>query len=132
MYMSGVIMFTAGLLIVTGCASMKNAPPTTAADVSHDKALIVLSFDGCPNSPEVLRAAHEAANTLGTGWTVHRIDIESLPPDDIRRGYGSPTILWNEHDIFGAPIPSSPVMSCRYYPDGLPTATTIAHAIRSE
>jgi hypothetical protein len=34
---------------------------------------------------------------------------------------GSPTILINDMDMVGAPVPDDPRMACRFYPDGLPT-----------
>jgi hypothetical protein len=33
------------------------------------------------------------------------IDVSALPPNDIRTGYGTPTILIDGRDLFGHPEP---------------------------
>ena len=34
---------------------------------------------------------------------------------------GSPTIQINGQDLFDQPVPENPYMSCRFYPQGLPS-----------
>jgi hypothetical protein len=53
------------------------------------------------------------------------VDLEQLPSTDMRRGFGSPTILFNGRDLFGTGSPG-PTMSCRLYKEGTPTPTLIA------
>lgn len=92
--------------------------------------LTLLYFDGCPHEAGVFRAATEAARRLGEGWSIIRIDLASLPTDDPRRGYGSPTILLNGSDLGGLPEPGSSSLGCRYYPDGPPTVEMIVRTAR--
>ncbi len=65
------------------------------------------------------------------GATLVEIDLASLPMDDPRRGYGSPTLLVGGVDVTGAggPRPGGD-LSCRLYPDGLPSADAIAAKLR--
>jgi hypothetical protein len=85
----------------------------------------LLFFDGCPNTQPMQSAVETAIARLGESWVIELIDLEALPADDMRRGYGSPTILVNGVDPFGAPPPTSPSLSCRHYANGLPTADQI-------
>lgn len=93
--------------------------------------LVVLYFDGCPNTPPLLESARRAVARLGDPWELVRVDLEALPDDDPRRGYGSPTILLGGEDLFGLPAPSTSALSCRHYPGGLPTAEAVIDAVRA-
>ncbi len=93
-------------------------------DTKHQQAQIeLLYFDGCPNTPPFKESLDQAARQIHTTYTL--IDLTKLPENDIRRGYGSPTILLDGHDLFDMPVPQSPTMSCRIYSDGLPDTNTL-------
>ena len=92
-------------------------------DTNATQSIEFLYFDGCPNTPQ-LREYLEAALEQSAG-SFAAIDLTQLADNDLRRGYGSPTILINGRDLFEAPIPSSPSMSCRIYPGGLPDTNTL-------
>lgn len=65
------------------------------------------------------------------GATLVEIDLASLPVDDPRRGYGSPTLLVGGVDVTGAGGPrAGGDLSCRLYPNGLPTEDAIATLVR--
>ncbi len=103
-----------------GCATGQH----TTMDINTTTPSIeFLSFDGCPNTP-LLREYLEAALEQSNG-SFATIDLTQLNDTDIRRGYGSPTILVSRHDLFDMPEPTSPNMSCRIYPGGLPNTQTI-------
>ncbi len=92
-------------------------------DTNTTQSIEFLYFDGCPNTPRLrgyLEAALDQSNS-----SFAAIDLVKLDETDIRRGYGSPTILVNGHDLFDMPEPTSPNMSCRVYPDGLPKTDTL-------
>ncbi len=85
----------------------------------------VLGFADCPNTPEFVRRVKEAAAQLGAGDVIY-VDQETFAPDDLRRGYPSPTALVNNRDLFDMPAPTQPSMGCRMYEGGLPTVDEIA------
>ena len=122
-----VTCLIAGAALV-GCAT----PPTT--QTSHatkaQQELTVLYFDGCPNTPRMIQAVKEAAKRLGPAWTVRLVDLEDLPEQDIRRGYGSPSVLLDGRDLFGAPLPDSPSLACRTYVGGAPSTDSLVDAVR--
>jgi hypothetical protein len=43
------------------------------------------------------------AMALPTNYAL--IDVDKLEPSDARRGYGTPTILYKNRDLFGIPTP---------------------------
>ncbi|RMH24358.1 MAG: hypothetical protein D6692_13265 [Planctomycetota bacterium] len=94
------------------------------------RQLTVLYFDGCPNTPPMIESVNQAAAQLGPEWRVVTIDLEDLPANDLRRGYGSPTVILENRDLFGDPVPRSSTLTCRYYADGVPNADAIVAAVR--
>ncbi|MCR9076496.1 MAG: hypothetical protein NXI07_10705 [bacterium] len=117
-HLTRVISGLLAALAVTGCASKQHAMETNKTNLIE-----FLAFDGCPNTPamrESLTAAIEE-----TGGSFSEIDLATLDDNDLRRGYGSPTILVDGHDLFKLPKPNSPTMSCRIYPGGLPDTDTL-------
>jgi hypothetical protein len=68
----------------------------------------VIEFLGgskCPKSPEMEGNLVSALKTNKMTISYIYIDLASLSGDDFRRGYGTPTILLNGHDLFGMPKP---------------------------
>lgn len=90
----------------------------------HDQNSIRIEFiglHGCPNAAPMLRSLKGAMRSLGMHVRIIQHDEKELAQrDDLRSGFGSPTILVNGADLFGLPTPPSAGMSCRYYPNGLP------------
>jgi hypothetical protein len=89
----------------------------------------LLYFKGCPNTILVRREAERAVAALGASWRLDVIDLESLPESDLRRGYGSPSILLRGREIFGDPAPTDSALSCRTFSNGLPDAGMIRAAL---
>lgn len=107
---------------LTACTSA----PVAREETAVTDPIVLLYFDGCPNTDRFRQSLLAAAEQ--THQRVQSVDIGSLPATDLRRGYGSPTALIGGYDLFGAPAPDSPDLSCRVYPQGLPdTAAMIAH-----
>ncbi len=123
--MSTIRNFIFGTLlavVASGCASTQYSTGQTM-DTNTNPSIEFLYFDGCPNTPQ-LREYLEAALEQSNG-SFAAIDLTKLDETDIRRGYGSPTILINGRDLFDMPEPTSPNMSCRIYPGGLPDTNTL-------
>ncbi len=59
----------------------------------------------CAHSPHMEKSLDAALKKRGIGKKYTYIDMGSLPADDPRRGYGSPTVLINGEDLFGMPRP---------------------------
>jgi hypothetical protein len=109
-----------------GCASTQTATGQGATGqntMNTNHTIELLYFDGCPNTPPFRESLEAAVAKSNTSFTP--IDLTTLDENDPRRGYGSPTILIDSHDLFGAPVPSNSMMSCRIYADGLPDRDAI-------
>ena len=77
----------------------------------------VLVFDGCPHADMAIRMAEGAAERLGPGVTVRRVDVDT-PEQAAALGFlGSPSVRINGRDIEGnAASPGR--LCCRTYEDG--------------
>lgn len=71
--------------------------------------LVFLTRDGCVNTATMRTRLDEALARLrlSTDYTV--VDADTLPADDVRRGYGTPTVLYDDRDLFGMPAPTPPL-----------------------
>jgi len=116
-----VLLLTFASLLV-GCASQSQSKEQVA-HMTTSHSIEFLYFDGCPNTPKLRETLELALNTTDQHFTP--IDMTTLDESDLRRGYGSPTILVDNQDLFGVPAPKSGMMSCRIYPDGLPDDSQI-------
>lgn len=87
--------------------------------------LIVQHFGGCPNGPAMISNAREAAGLFPDSVVFEEQLIENNEDAALYSFRGSPTLLINGEDFEGMPAPANPVMSCRYYPGGIPGAEDI-------
>ncbi len=65
-----------------------------------------LTREGCPNTP-LMRSNLDAALKLVAWDGYTTVDLASLSEDDLRLGYGTPTVLVDGVDIMGVPMPKS-------------------------
>lgn len=98
---------------------------------STQPTIELLGFPDCPNTPAMRANLRAALASIGSGWTFADTDQEKLPESDIRRGYPTPTILVNDRDLYGLPVPAAPSMGCRMYPGGVPGADDIAEKLKT-
>jgi hypothetical protein len=87
-----------------------------------------LSFDSCPNYVELQANLETALEQMGIASAFTPVDLAALGALDTRRGYGSPTILVNGVDLFGARSRGTS-LSCRIYRDGVPDAGALEKLI---
>ena len=90
----------------------------------------ILGFPDCPNTPEFGQRVQAAANEVG-GFVLVAVNQQTLPTNDVRRGYPAPTALVHASDLFGLPVPTSPTLSCRTYAGGLPSVNEIAAKLKA-
>jgi hypothetical protein len=85
-----------------------------------------LQMHGCPNISEMWQSLQSAINDLKLHPQINILDLDELSDQqDTRAGFGSPSILVNGNDLFGAALPSTYHPSCRFYPKGLPDKNEI-------
>ena len=101
------------LLMVTSCTTSKHVE--------------FLGFKGCPNTPELRKRLVEAEPEL----KFKDVDLLLLKTDDSRLGWGAPTILVDNEDLFGIPPVKNGNVSCRNWSRGLPTVEEIREARRN-
>ena len=101
-------------------------------DLSFGRAMQIelLSFPGCPNTPRIRENLQAARVSLAIDATVTEVNLQSLTPSNRRRGWGAPTILVNGADVMGSSRPATQTLSCRVYPDGIPSPEEIARRLR--
>lgn len=89
----------------------------------------LLGFPGCPNTPAMRKNLAAALESIGGGLTFQDVNQEMLLESDLRRGWPTPTVLVDGHDLFGRPAPSGPAMGCRVYEGGVPSAKEITEKL---
>lgn len=88
--------------------------------------------NGCPNSPKMWLALQDAITQLHWDVSIDSLDVNELAQEeDLRAGYGSPTILVNGEDLFGAPFPQTFSPACRYYRGGVPGTGEIVKRLKA-
>jgi len=88
--------------------------------------------DGCPNTPRMWSSLHEALRELGWNANIDSLDVNQLSKNhDPRAGFGSPTVLVNGKDLFGASPGTSTDPACRYYRGGVPGTNTILEKLKA-
>ena len=88
-----------GIALAVASGSVSAAPPK----------LVLLTRDGCANTATMRAHLDEALRSLHRPLDYQFIDQETLGQKDPRRGYPTPTLLVNDKDMFGLPVPMPPV-----------------------
>ncbi len=87
--------------------------------------------EGCPNTPRMWASLRQALRDLKWSIPIVRLDIPDLSRRrDLRAGYGSPTILVDGADLFGASLPATFYPACRYYRNGVPGTAEIVERLK--
>ena len=96
------------LLITCACTTQQTARQRPPANASATK-LVFLTRGGCANT-ETMRANLDVAlKSMGSTSTYDVVDLDTLPDADARRGYPTPTLLYENRDVFGLPEPRPPL-----------------------
>ena len=88
-------------------------------------------FHGCPNGPTFLKRLQEAIGLCSQDVELTEVVIDTPIMAGEYSFRGSPTLLVNGEDFEGLQPPENPLLSCRLYPDGLPTVETIVERLDS-
>ena len=89
-------------------------------------------FEGCPNHKKMSDNLTEALKGLEDKIELRNILVED--EETARRiGFiGSPTLLVNGKDLEGVPSREHPSLSCRFYPNSVPSVDFIKEKIIQE
>ena len=117
--------------IACGCSHPVAPSTASVAMTASQPAIELLGFPDCPNTPVMRDNLAAALAVIGRGWTFAETNQELLPEGDIRRGYATPTVLVDQRDLFGLPVPTGTSLGCRIYPGGVPSTDAIADRIRA-
>jgi len=69
------------------------------------KTINFLTRDECANSKVVFENLYEAIKEVSDLYCIDQINVDDLSSQDFRTGYGTPTILVDDEDLFGVPKP---------------------------
>ncbi|MCR4418248.1 MAG: DUF2703 domain-containing protein [Ignavibacteria bacterium] len=86
-------------------------------------------FEGCPNHEKLHKNLLEAIKGLEDKIELEKILVEDDETAKKFKFRGSPTLLINGQDIEDLPEPEEPVLACRFYPNGIPSAEKIREKI---
>ena len=67
-----------------------------------------LTRDGCVNTPDMLNNVDDALRALALAFDYKVVNLGTLPKDDRRTGYPTPTLLYRDRDLFDMPTPVPP------------------------
>jgi hypothetical protein len=90
----------------SGARSDSPASPSTEP---RTKELVFLTRGGCVNTTVMRRRLDEALKSLGLALGYEVVDQDTLPDTDVRRGYPTPTLLYQDRDVFGMAVPKPPL-----------------------
>jgi len=86
-------------------------------------------FEGCPNHIKMWDNLQVAIQGLENEIEINKVLVDNEIKAMQVKFRGSPTLLINGEDLFDMPAPSEPLLACRYYPEGIPTAEEIRKII---
>lgn len=93
------------LLMVAACSE----PPAQTRPGPRSMAdLVFLTRDGCVNTVTMRANLDDALKALGLQNDYQYIDADTLNESDPRGGYGTPTVVYRNRDLFGMAEPPVP------------------------
>ena len=87
-------------LLFVSLALMFATGSIDASDLAA-RDLVFLTRDGCVNTTRMRSRLDQALASLNLPTNYQLIDVDKLDASDRRRGYGTPTVLYKNHDLFG-------------------------------
>ncbi len=103
------------MLVGFGCRPKADSNSTRGVqsnvDDPHTIEIIVVTRAGCSTTPALLDNLRSAVDAMELAVRYRVIDQATLDEADPRSAYPTPTILLDNCDIFGLPIPEPPIPS---------------------
>lgn len=96
-----VLAAAAVLMLATGCTPAREPMPIS-------RQLVFLTRGDCANTVTMRANLDDALKGMGAAPDYAFVALESLPPNDPRTGYPTPTILLTDRDLFGMAVPTPP------------------------
>ena len=81
------------------------AEPIRPMERFSARDLVFLTRDGCVNTARMRSSLDQALKSLSLPPNYEVIDSDRMNPSDRRRGYGTPTVLYKNRDLFGMAEP---------------------------
>ena len=82
---------------------------TSPSAAPGTNGLLFLTRAGCANTTAMRRNLDEALKSLSRTLSYEVVDQDTLPEADVRRGYPTPTLLYEDRDVFGMSVPKPQV-----------------------
>ena len=98
-------------LLPWSCAEGPPGPSlTTTQSITMKNDLVFVTRDGCVNTPDMLLNLDDALRALELPLDYQVVNLGTLPATDPRSGYPTPTVLYQNRDLFGMrePTPAFP------------------------
>lgn len=89
-------------------ASMVGACGGPNPSPDRPRTLAVLTRGGCANTPQLLANLDNALKSLAKPVSYAMIDLDTLARTDVRSAYPTPTVLYQDRDVFGMAVPQPP------------------------
>ena len=77
-------------------------------DPKHE--IVFLTREGCKATPEMRARFEGALRRKGLPEAFRVVDMDEVDKDDVRTGYGTPTVLIDGMDLMGAAVPEEPAV----------------------
>jgi hypothetical protein len=93
----------------SGRSGARGDSPASPSTEPRTKGLAFLTRGGCVNTTVMRRRLDETLKSLGLQLGYELVDQDTLPEADVRRGYPTPTLLYDDRDVFGMAVPKPPL-----------------------
>ena len=106
--LTSLAVLLSAAIAMTACSQ---APQEMSAAKPSLKNLVFLTRQGCVNTTTMRENLEDALKAMALPNDYQFIDADSLTGSDPRRGYGTPTVLYEGRDLFGMsepPVPTPP------------------------
>jgi hypothetical protein len=90
------------------CAALAGCARRGATRFTPSADLTFITRDGCVATSTMRANLDAALAAMGLPADYRVIDADTLPESDPRGGYGTPTVLLDDEDLFGMPTPPVP------------------------